>query len=52
MCYITAFCNHWTGDHKHELWHFSHRFITGALGKESGTGLGLVVPHVVQDLKE
>lgn len=26
---MTLFCSHWTGDHKPELWHFSHRFITG-----------------------
>lgn len=27
-------------------------FPTGAVGKESGTGLDLVVPHIVQHLKE
>lgn len=47
MCYIAMFCGHWTGDYKPELWHFSHRFITGAVGKESDTGLDLVVLHVV-----
>lgn len=52
MCYIAAFYSHWTGDYKPELWHFSHRFITGAVGKESDTGLDLVVLCVVQDLKE
>ena len=52
MCYFIVFHNHWTSDHEPELWHFPHRFITGAMGKEPGTGLDLVVPHVAQHLKE
>jgi len=52
MCYFTVFNSHWTSDHELELWHFAHKFITGAVGKESGTGLDLVVPQVVQHLKE
>lgn len=52
MCYIAVFCSHWMGDYKHGLWHFCHRFIIGAVGKESDTGLDLVVLCIVQDLME